>query len=364
MTIYWILFVVPLMGVFSPVRFKGISNWIIWGLWACVITGFIGLRYKVGGDWDNYLQYYERMDRDGAGFIFTSGRSYGFAVINWIASELEWGILGVNVLCGGIFVSGLIYFCRQQPSPWLAWLIATPYLIYVVGMGYTRQSVAIGIIMYGLVFLSNKYIWGFIFSVLIAAIFHNSAIILLILLLALINQEVLKKLIYRIRRPFNAPRQSLVVLATSVLLIVFVFLNLDNFSALIRYYIIGDQWASSGATVRVMMNATAGAMFLLFSKIWYRVYGSSNIWGLISILAIISTPFVFLASTPVDRLSLYLIPLQIYVFSRVHLIIVDPILRGTVIMGVVTVYGLVLWIWLNHASHAYMWVPYRSYLFS
>ena len=112
------------------------------------------------------------------------------------------------------------------------------------------------------------------------------------------------------------------------------------------------------------MNAAAGAMLLLFSKFWYRVYGSLKIWGLISILAIISTPFVFLASTPVDRLSLYLIPLQIYVFSRVHLIIVDPILRGTVIMGVVTVYGLVLWIWLNHASHAYMWVPYRSYLFS
>ena len=80
MTIYWILFIVPLVGVFSPIRFRGISNWIVWGIWACVITGFIGLRYKIGGDWDNYLEYYQRMNRDGAGYIFSSGRSYGFIV--------------------------------------------------------------------------------------------------------------------------------------------------------------------------------------------------------------------------------------------------------------------------------------------
>ena len=51
-------------------------------------------------------------------------------------------------------------------------------------------------------------------------------------------------------------------------------------------------------------------------------------------------------------------------FNDQLMFIVDPILRGTVIMGVVTVYGLALWIWLNHASHAYMWVPYRNHLFS
>ena len=94
------------------------------------------------------------------------------------------------------------------------------------------------------------------------------------------------------------------------------------------------------------------------------MYGSLKIWGLISVLAILSVPFVFLASTPVDRLSLYLIPLQIYVFSRVHLIFVDPVFRGIVIMGIVSAYGLVLWIWLNHASHAYFWIPYRNYLYS
>ena len=38
----------------------------------------------------------------------------------------------------------------------LAWLIATPYMIVVVGMGYTAQSVALGMVMVAYICLSER----------------------------------------------------------------------------------------------------------------------------------------------------------------------------------------------------------------
>ena len=70
----------------------------------------------------------------------------------------------------------------------------------------------------------------------------------------------------------------------------------------------------------------------------------------------------FFASTPVDRMSLYLIPLQLYVLSRLPFLFLDVVVRGSTIIAIVLLYGLVLWVWLNYADHAYYWVPYDNYL--
>ena len=50
------------------------------------------------------------------------------------------------------FTYGLFRICRQQPNPWLALVVATPFLIIVVGMGYTRQAAAMGFLMIGRIF--------------------------------------------------------------------------------------------------------------------------------------------------------------------------------------------------------------------
>ena len=37
------------------------------------------------------------------------------------------------------------FFVRRQPMPWLGLLVAIPYLVIVVGMGYSRQAIALGL---------------------------------------------------------------------------------------------------------------------------------------------------------------------------------------------------------------------------
>ena len=78
---------------------------------------------------------------------------------------------------------------------------------------------------------------------------------------------------------------------------------------------------------------------------------------LLALVVFFSAPFI---STFADRIGSYLICLQIYVVSRVPVLIEDNIFRGLVTAGVSCLYAVVLFVWLNYASHAYYWIPYQS----
>jgi|GEM_PF-5594608 len=64
------------------------------------------------------------------------------------------------------------------------------------------------------------------------------------------------------------------------------------------------------------------------------------------------------SSTVVDRLALYILPLQLGILSRLPGTVIGPALGW----GVVVVYSfLVQFVWLNYAAHANYWVPYQFY---
>ena len=64
------------------------------------------------------------------------------------------------------------------------------------------------------------------------------------------------------------------------------------------------------------------------------------------------------SSTAVDRLALYLIPLQLAVLPRVQYLFHGQLFGRAVIVAYA---GLVLFTWLNFAVHSRYWVPYQIY---
>ena len=65
------------------------------------------------------------------------------------------------------------------------------------------------------------------------------------------------------------------------------------------------------------------------------------------------------SSTAVDRLALYLIPLQLAVGAAVP----GALVRQGLGVGMVIAYAFaVQFTWLNYATHARYWVPYRNIL--
>lgn len=348
MTPYWILFAIWAAGAvqFARQQYQAYSR--AFYLTAATLTSLmIGLRYNVGGDWFTYLNMYEIIAFQTLGPALTT-TDPGYAFLNWISAGAEWGIWFPNLGCGILFMAGLSRLAWRQPNPWLAVLVAVPYLIIVVAMGYTRQAAAIGIICWAVADASPKRLGRLVLTIAFAALFHKTAILFLpILLLPVL-----------VRSPLLG-----IVGAIAFTLLFNVFLG-GTSDDLVNNYVNSD-YNSQGAAIRVAMNVVAAIiMLILRDRLGLNDFAKS-FWSNCSILSILCVfgLLLFSASSGVDRIALFLIPLQIVTFSRI------PYALSTIgrpqLSAVLAVIGYsfaVQFVWLNFGDNAALWKPYDTVL--
>ena len=68
---------------------------------------------------------------------------------------------------------------------------------------------------------------------------------------------------------------------------------------------------------------------------------------------------MLVSSTAVDRVALYLIPLQLFVFARLPRLAATTKTRTLVVLGIVGYYASVQFVWLNFATDSAGWGPYQ-----
>jgi len=354
MTIYWLLFSLAAVLALSrmvinqegPIasKIQYSKSWVVIGV---ILVLLIGLRHKVGGDWENYQLHQFRV----AGLplsdsVEISGEASYF-VLNWIGANGYGEIYFVNTVCAILFVWGLISFCRTQPQPWLALAVGIPYMVIVVGMGYTRQAVAIGFMMVGLVHLARGKTWSFCFWILAGATFHKSAVILLPLLLFSKGKHRFAK--------------SIAVLL--VIGLAFVLLLQEYVDTLQRNYI-EFEYQSEGAVPRILMNSIPAAIFLIFNQRFAMSDAQREFWKIMSWVALVFLILLTIssASTAIDRIALYWIPLQIFVLSRLpNAFCKNNSKIRQWILGILAYSGSVQFTWLIFATNAPFWIPYNFY---
>lgn len=307
-----------------------------------VMVLMIGLRFEVGGDYETYLGIFERAADSGFEQALERGDP-GYQIVNWLVGQWGGTMWQVNLICGAVFAWGLVRFCQRQPAPLLAALVAIPYLVIVVAMGYTRQAVAIGVIMAGLASLDRHgSIIRFVFYVALAATFHRTAVIVLpLVIFAGRNNHFLNLLA--------------VILAAFGLYSALVEESVD---LLVRNYI-EARYGSEGAAIRVAMNVLPAMLFLLKSRHFGLVDYQRRLWLLVAWAAVACVPALWLvpSTTAVDRIALYLIPIQILVLSRLNALTGNDM--TTRVMLVAYAFA-VLFTWLNFAGHSFAWLPYQT----
>lgn len=353
MLIYWVLFTLPaFMALALPDRgappgrdaVRLGAGWWSFGLLLAVIIGF---RYQVGGDWFNYLGHLAEDSTQTLGSLLTQ-RDPGYKFITWLSVTLGWDIYGVNTLAAVIFACGLIAFCRGMSRPWLAATVAVPYLVVVVAMGYTRQGIALGLAMLGLRALARKSVVMFAVWVLLAATVHSSALVLLPIA-ALTTTRNRWWVAFWIAALAGVGYLSLI--------------EPDSESLYTNY--IARGYDSQGAYVRLSMNAAAAILFLLMRRRFVLGNAAYQLWKWLSWLALVLLAAVFVSdgiSTALDRLGLYLLPLQLMVFSSLPNALGSSS-RKPWVFAVVAYYAIILGVWLNFANNAYAWLPYQFYFF-
>ncbi len=299
----------------------------------------IGLRYKVGADWEAYKFLFSYAGYAPLHRVLNIGDP-GYQLLNWAVQRAGFELWFVNLVCGAIFSIGLYRFARAQPDPWLTFVVAVPYLVVVVAMGYTRQAAAIGILMAGLASLQRgSSVLRFTIYIAVAALFHKTVVAVLPLVVFASQRSRLLNLLAGIA-------------GTVLLYDIFLSSSVEGF---VRNYVEAE-YNSQGALIRVVMNLVPAVALLMFRRRLQFSPAEGRMWTYFALAAAVMplALAVLPSTTVIDRLSLYLIPLQLAVLPRLAQSLKQP---GRFL--VICYAASVMFVWLNYAAHAKYWVPYR-----
>ena len=104
-----------------------------------LLSIFIGLRYQVGVDWDQYIVYLDRAENISLDSLLINVEP-GYMLLNWIGLQFGKNIYVVNYIASLIFLSGLLYYSKKQE--YLALIINIfSYINNNSGLGYTDKPV-------------------------------------------------------------------------------------------------------------------------------------------------------------------------------------------------------------------------------
>lgn len=341
---YWLLFGFFALGGMIGQSRRGPSDPFRSAFFAAgclTIVAMIGFRWEIGTDWFAYVRTFEQMSRldlDQA----IAFRDPGYMLLNWIVGWLDGPYFLVTLFGAAVFGRGLYSFSRTQPEPWLAALVAIPYLTVVVAMGYNRQGIALGFLLIGIAgIVEGRSYLRFLGFALLAAMFHSSAVVVIPLTILGVRRDRLAQL----------------AIAPALIWYLYNFTLQDDVELYVRNYV-SAAMQSEGAGIRLTLCVVPALMFFLFRRRLAFVPAEEPLWRNFSLAAIGLTVLYFLvpASTAIDRMALYILPLQSAVFCRFPLLLRERTAGRAL---VVLLSFAVLFVWLNYARHAALWLPYE-----
>lgn len=354
MFVYLFLYFIPLMVMLSTWAKDEYISLYSWGVVLVVFVLLIGLRFEVGPDWFSYIAMFERAKNTNLLDIYPwVSRDIGFAFLNWLFANylnLNDGYLYVNTMSAIFLMLGVIGFSRKFNVSWLVFSSSIPYIIIVIGMGYQRQSIAIGFELLALSCLIDSERTGqlhtikFIGLIILGALFHKTLLITLPLILLVGNHSRL-----------------IIIPIISISLIGLYSLLFSNDIDLMVYSYVESQKESGGALFRISLNLLLIMLCLLF---FYRLSLSALEYKLIIISGVISIGALLMVSsfsTLVDRIYLYVIPIQMLIIGKLSELFLYGMPRVIYNTLVYLFFLVLLILWLILSSHGNAWMPYEGF---
>ena len=313
---------------------------------------FVGFRDDVGGDWGRYRNYYEFQLKPNDIFsfqkIFKSGHDAGYEFLQLIFLNLNLEFYFFTLFLGLIYICALANIAKKNDYKIFTFLIALPFLILIVGMGYIRQATALGFIIFALDQLNKSKSINFFILIFLAILFHKSALIFAPFIL--INSK--KKIIILIPLLFLS-------------FFIYYFLYIDLTRLFTLYLGSLQHLESGGAMIRYFFNLVPAIIFLSYSKILSNNNIEKKIYLTISVIILLFFPLVIYSSTSADRLLVYFSIIQLLVYPRINRLFNDSkfsivYIKYTHIFIMIS-YFIFLYTWFSFSTFSDVWVPYQFF---
>jgi hypothetical protein len=342
---YLVMAAIALMAVLFP---RKRPNAVAWAVAFVVLVVFVGLRHKVGMDWNNYLVITDRI-HDGGAMQALDFAEPGFALLTWLSTRAGWGIYGVNLASAIVFCLGLFRLCLRTETPWLGLAMATPFLVMVVAMSASRQAIAIGILFWLVAQWKEYPLHWRVGLILLATSFHYSACFFLCF------------------SPLDLDARPAVKVGIAVVLGLAALWVLESTGSA-EYYVASyvseksELTYSPGAVQHVLLNAAPALLLLAGRRVRERLFPTIVVRRF-ALLALLLVPTAFFFSTAAGRVSFYLFPVSIYAVAAVPTLFAHPRVRAIVRMALACGTVFLLWFWLTYANSALAYIPYGNALF-
>lgn len=178
------LFYSFLWGIMAVISFFDLTNLknkikkeIVF-LCAIVCTFLGGIRDKVGTDWNQYYYFFTDNNTYNDFFYSIYNFEYGYLWLNYLVK-----IISDQYTIFLLFFTGIICFFKYKT---ITKLSSLPLVIFLLNFSYyrgdifsVRQSLAIAIVIFSVIYIYRKEPLKFLLIVFIASFFHRTAIIFL-----------------------------------------------------------------------------------------------------------------------------------------------------------------------------------------
>lgn len=309
---------------------------------------FSAFRYQVGCDWSGYYyQYLTATDIDWS-FMINSREPIWWAILGWIRDMgLPYPV--ANIVSSALFFIGVHVLARRQPDPLGFLVLLFPILIINMPMSGIRQGAAIGLVCIAFAaFIDRRSIW-FAFWVVVAAGFHASALIFLLLLPVATGRYTKSRLVMA----------ALLAIPGAILLA-----SGESAGVASSRYIGGENEAFGGVFRVGFLGLSALYFFLFVKNKWIRTFPQD--YSIVSIGAIgmvLTFLLIPVSSVIGDRFGYYFIPIQAMIFARIPYL---PFSFNQSWHSALPYLGLlvVFSIWSLFSGHFQQcYIPYNSWIF-
>lgn len=308
---------------------------------------FSAFRFQVGCDWFGYLNQFEVFGQLSLSEVMATREPIWTAII---MAQVRLGLPypWLNVISSALFFFGIHKMAQRQADPLGFLVLLFPILILNMPMSGIRQGAAIGIMALAFLAFIDRRLVRFVVLVLLAAGIHASAVVFL-LLAPMVNGKLSRG-------------RMLLSLLLAIPGAIALLGSDAGLTAAGRY--VSSGLDAAGAAYRVSLLVLTALWFLLFlRRKWLATFPAEYKIAVIGSLIMLSLVFLLAVSSVIaDRLSYYLVPLQVMILARLPFL---PMRNGQALAIVAPYIGLflVLLVWTGLSSlFAQCYLPYQTWI--